>query len=158
MIIPYSFLDGSWTLPDEVIVGLWNKVEKQNLQNLTFKDREVKNVFDFMNLVKSPANICIVIVDEKSNPVGFSWINGMGKGYGFCHYFFFREYWGELTKFAKEGLKYWFDLALDGKPVFNVLIGVTPPENELGIKFAKKHGWQFIGEIPDVGCISFLHR
>lgn len=157
MIIPYAQVNGEWNLDDMILSGLWNKIEEQRLHVLTFKDRDVKSIGDFFMLMKSPQNIpCINVEEDK--PICVAWINGIGRGYGFIHYFFFKEFWGKSEKYAQEVLDYWWALEHNGKPVFNVLLGLTPPENKHGLSLTKRMGFTILGEIPQVGVVSYKER
>jgi len=157
MIIPFAFVDGNWTLSDSVLSGLWKKMETQRLHERTFKDGDVKTEDDFLKMMKSTHNIPVLCVDDEYSPAMIGWINGTGKKFGFGHFFVFREFWGRSVEFGNQVLDYWFSLGGED-PVFETLVGLLRPENQVAVHYSERLGFRRLGEIPSVGVVMYKTR
>ena len=158
MILPFSKVDGEWTLSDEALEYIWVKAQEQKLDKIVFTHGGLKSRHDFITMMKNPSNLPIIIADEeKERAVGIAWLNGIGHDYAHSHFFFFREYWGNSEKYGNEILNYWFSLG-EEKPLFKTLIGVIPESNRRAISFAKRLGYEFIGNVPHVGAVGYKLR
>jgi len=157
-LIPYVELNGSWTVTDDVIKTVYLKMKAQNLDRIVFSDSSVKDELNFLSRMKNRENLPIIIIDE-NNIIGFAWLNGLVKRRAFGHYFFFKEVWGKKTfEGAKLVIDYWLSLKTKNDYLFDFLIGNTPQENKLAIRFAQKLGFKIVGYVPTFGIISYLSR
>ena len=159
-IVPYVFYKGEWSLPDEVFLYLWIKIEKQNLVKRTFSDGSVKTSEDFFKMITNQRNMIAVVLNDDNKAIGMGWLNAITVQKANAHFLFLKEAWGKTTfDGARALIEYWFGLEIDGKPLFEVLLGQTPIENKPAINFIKRLGWVILGEIPKLGVlISYRER
>lgn len=143
-ILPYTELNGAWSLPDTAMAGIWQQLVEDGTAKIVFSEGEVTNAQEFITLCKNPANLpAIVYVDKECS--GLGWVNGIHKDKAFAHYAFFKSSWGHHTEgMAKALLDYWFQ---DLFP-FNMLIGQTPVWNRKAVRFLKRIGFAVLGELP----------
>lgn len=96
---------------------------------------------------------------------GFAWFNEVSDNHCTGHFCFFKETWGKSAfRLAEAVLRYWFAMPNSvGAPLFDVIIGRTPSENRLAVRFIRKLGFVVVGEIPKIAngeplTVSYLER
>jgi len=50
------------------------------------------------------------------------------------------------------------NLKTNGEYLFDCLVGTTPIDNKLAIRFAEKMGFTIVGFVPTFGILSYLER
>ncbi len=151
VLTPYIQINGSWTLPDEVIRGLCRLMIKERTFKKVFYAGTVKNEDEFLSMCKSPSQHTVLITKDDGQPAGMVWVNNFSHVSAQAHFCMFRNIWGERTvEAALKTLDYLFGLKRDDEPLLRVILGITPAENELGINFVKDFGGKIIGTIPNL--------
>ena len=150
MILPYSKVGGEWSIPDPIMVGLWDKAIKQGVDRKTFRGQSIVDSGQFLALMQTQGILPLLCVDD-FNPVCVAWLNSIGEKHGFCHFFFFKEFWGKAEQYGNEILDYWFQLV-------ETIVGILTPDNRLAIQYAAKVGFVRLGEIPHVGVFFYKTR
>jgi len=90
-----------------------------------------------------------VLVFFHDNFAGYAWLNGLSCKRAFAHFCFFNSVWGSTETIADAVLDYWFAMPdKDGTHLFEVLVGATPEDNRLAVRFNKRMGFNQIGVIP----------
>jgi len=154
VLIPYVELDGSWTIPDAEMRKVYDTLVGEKLLEILMPEGAVKSAGHFLALMKSPANLPVVLYSEK-NPAGIGWLNGLGRNSAFAHFCFFRSTWGRLTNaMGKKLLDYWFGFPGESGPLFDVLIGVLPAWNHKAAKYVRRMGFTHVGDVPMLGGAS----
>ena len=157
MLIPYAKVNGEWNIPDHLMMGMYTKLKAQNLHKTVFYDGSVNSEHEFLLVMQNTENLPIIAFDEV--PIGMGWINGISFKYALCHHFFFKEFWGKKTvEGAKSFIDYWFSMKDDKGYIFNTLLGMTPSNNKLAVRFLDKINFHKVGEIPHIGVISYTER
>lgn len=157
-LLPYVEVNGSWTIPDNLMQGLYLKLEAQGIAKNVFTDGSIRSGYEFLEKMKNGNNLPVAAIDD-NQVIGFGWLNTIAERRAFCHHFFYKEAWGKKTlSTAKEFINYWFDMKNGETYLFDYLIGMTPPENKIGIQFAKRLGFNIVGYVPTFGIISYLER
>lgn len=157
-IIPYApMAEDVYNIPDDAIAGVWQKCVEQKLNNIVFHDGSVKSEKDFIATMKRNGNLPAFAYD--GNVLGFAWLNDIAKNRAVGHFCMFRETWGyQSLEIGKRFIEYWFSMKDKGRPIFDVIIGNTPPENKKAIGYIKRLGFEVVGHIPYVGVISYKER
>jgi hypothetical protein len=149
-LIPYVEGNGSWSLPDTMMIGIFEKMQDHGLDKVVFVNGTVEDRAQWLNFVKTKTNLVHVIGNEEGVEL-VAWINNFGKNYAFGHFCFFPEAWGKNTiKLGKQSLDHWFGLNLEGKPVLDVILGQLPTSNEYAVKYIKKIGMTILGSVPNI--------
>jgi len=150
-IVPYVELEGIYTVPDETVKAVFFKMHLDGTWGTVFYDGLTNTPEDFIALLRSPMNYPVfVLVDGIVG--GVAWLNELRNNHGTAHFVVFKEHWGKnSTAMGKEVLQYWFSFKHeDGKPVFDVILGVTPSEYKPAIRFVTSLGFRVVGEVPKV--------
>lgn len=147
VLVPYVKAEDGYTVTDEAIRNLWRKLVYDKTAKTVFYDGAIFNENQFLDFFKNTSNLpLIALVDAEI--AGFAWLNGVGKGFAFGHFAFFKETWGKQTKeIGQRILDYWLSLG-DGTPVINTIVGMIPQFNSRAINYVIALGFKEIGEIP----------
>lgn len=149
-VIPYALTEKGYPIDDQVLSLIWKQIVNEGLDKKVFPDNSISTVADFLGLMKDTRNIPVFAFDGKL--LGLAWLNSVHDKHALAHFCMMREAWGKKTlQVGQEILKYWnsFD-------VLDVIIGNTPSDNKLAIKYIQKLGFTVIGEIPTIGKVSYL--
>lgn len=144
-ILPYSKVDEVWTVPNETIFGIFQKLHTDGTFKTVFYDGKTKTKEDLLSIFQSPNNLVIfILVDGFIR--GIAWINELNENHASVHFVGFKEVWGKQTvEMGKRALQFWFDFKkLDGSPRFDLLLGVTPSTYIHTLRFIKQIGCQLI--------------
>lgn len=150
-VLPYIEINGVRTVPDDVILHIFQKLQSDKTLSIVFYDGSVRTEDQFLNFIKSPMNcVCFGIMDGSIS--GLAWLNDINDGRGTAHFCVFKESWGKNAKLmAKEVMDYWFALTTStGKPLFHLILGVTPSNYKPALRFVSQIGFTLIGEVPKV--------
>ena len=149
ILIPYVQINGQWTLTDEMLAFMCGMMVKEGSAKTFFYDGAVLNESNFIRICKA-GNVHFMFSDD-GQPAAMGMLNNFGANYAHAHWLCFKNIWGKQTDEAiSKSLKYWFNFMKDGKPLFDVLLGIYPETNGRIDKFAKESGFTVIGAIPDI--------
>jgi RimJ/RimL family protein N-acetyltransferase len=149
ILIPYINIDGTWTLPDDVMRGLYQLIVHDETDKVFFYGGMVRNGDDFIQACRNNSNPCVVLEDN-GDPVAIAWLNNLEGKSAHAHWIAFKRVWGtgKAQEAATRILKYWFGFKYDGIPLFEVIVGVYPDNNKFIDNFVRKLGFTIIGNIP----------
>lgn len=152
LLIPYIVIDGNWTIPDELMRGLYRLMVQEGTEKIVYYSGTVRSEEDFIKSCRPPVSNTVLIVREEGEPVGIGWLNNFNHSSAHCHWVCFKRHWGTRRpdKAIKKVLSYWFGLEADGRPLFNILLGIYPAENEDINAFAQRAGFTIVGSIPNL--------
>lgn len=149
-LIPYSNLDGTWTLDDAVVLEAGRRAERQGILGVVFPDRKVSTAEEFLQMMQSPANLP-VFAFHAGRCAGVAWLNGIGSRHAFGHFLFLKESRGEIAREAGGlFLRYWKSFRDGDEPVLDVILGLVPTDNEPAIRFVQELGMVRLGDIPKI--------
>lgn len=151
-LIPYCKINGEWTLPDDLLRFAWSKMVEEDSAKTVFCDGRVKDTDSFIAACQSPdVQTHMMFRTDNGDIAAMGWLNNFAGNYAQCHWVCFKCIWGRTSNEAiSSSLKHWFSLALDGKPLFDVILGIYPADNECIDLFAKRSGFTVIGTIPNL--------
>lgn len=149
-LIPYTKIAGEWTLPDEIIASIWDRMMDEGTAKTVFCDGKIKNAGHLIEFFKKDKNLVHVVCDDTGNIEMVGWLNNFGDRTAQCHFNIFKRAWGRNSdELMKAVFRYWFNFKNDDGPVLDVIMGMIPAVNRLAIRFCKRIGVKFIGEIPN---------
>lgn len=150
-LIPYSKIDGSWTIPDEGMIDAFSRTQAQGSLNEIFWDGKIKTPEDFISYFKTPQNLPVFVFKD-TKPCGYAWINNIRANSAYSHFCVFKEFWGSPDKreIFESVIKYWFDFQGDSGPLFDTLIGMIPKFNTHAMRYVRDNGFTLVGEIPNM--------
>ncbi len=171
VLIPYVKIDGQWTIPDALMKGLYSLMVQEGTAEVVFYSGTVKNEDEFVKACQLDGTHTVVLLEEAGEPAAIGWLNNFMGATAHAHWLCFKRIWGtEKTDEAiRKTLEYWFHFEVQGKPLFDVLLGIYPEDNRFIDQFARKAGFTVLGTIPKLlynfweqrkvgAVISFIER
>jgi hypothetical protein len=132
-----------WSIPDNVMIGVWNKIVDSGRMEQTFYDGFIKNSDDFLDFMKSSTNILVLTAyDDHVEIVSIGWINGISNGIAYAHFCYLGKY---IKEAALMTIDFWKNL-----DSIKVLIGITPEEYVAVLKVIESWGFKSIGIVPSL--------
>ncbi len=148
-LIPYTEIDGIKTFKDSEIMGLYDRMDKEGVAEVTFSDGSVINRSEFLDMAK---NVGFFTVSTDVETVGFVWVTDIYMRKAQVHFCFFRSH----KEWAKKGVEIGKKTASslinlkDGNGyVFDVLLGITPKSNVPAVLWLHRIGLKKLCEIPN---------
>lgn len=140
---PCAFVDGQFSVPDEVLVCLWREMEATGKHKGLFYNGGVTDEVGWIDWLKSPANYPVLVIDSRRNSiVAVGWLNNTLDGAALAHFCILGLPFPEIGKAV---LGYWSSVG-----VLKVLVGFTPETNTMAIKYAEHIGFNRSGYIPQM--------
>jgi len=155
-LVPYVKYGGEWSVSDDNIMRLWDKLVEDKTHTTVFYDGGVTSREYFLKLMQSnDNNPLVVLIDQKI--AGFAWFNSVSDNFAFGHFAFFRSAWGVTDEVGQRIIKYWFSLTKStGEPIFKTILGAVPEFNERAIKFVQRIGFVKLGTIPEFSYFPYF--
>lgn len=150
ILVPYIQINGVWTIPDEVMRGLYGLMVKEGTAKVVFYSGTVKNQDEFLSACKSSGTHTVFVLEETGEPIAIGWLNNFMAQTANAHWLTFKSAWGtgKTDQAIQKTLNYWFHFTKNGESLFEVLLGIYPEENEHIDLFARQAGFTVIGIIP----------
>lgn len=147
-IYPYLQVNGSWTIPDNLMESLWHRMEAEGAAAKVFHSGSVQNVSSWIRFVKNPLNKIVTLYDLEANDViGIGWLNNMRYNHGFFHGFGFKNSWASKTIISgMKFLDYFF--GVEDPTGIETILSIIPEENRPARAFLKRLGFTGMGTIP----------
>jgi hypothetical protein len=148
-LLPYTAIDGIPTFTDSFIRGLYQRMAEEDLAEATFYDGTIRDAEGFLSAMKFGKNQFYVIA-YKRETVGCVWLNNFQIRSAECHFCFFSNLSGRET--IEVGQHIITEIVnmetVNGEPVFDVIVGITPTNNLAAIRFCRRLGFGIVGTMP----------
>lgn len=118
---------------------------REDVFHRVFYDGSVRDARAFLELMQKPANVP-VFVFEGAEPLGFAWLNGLNGGIAFAHFCGLKAAKGRTQQLGRLCIGYW----MKNFQFLRVILGLTPSNNKLAVRFIQRLGFTPLGEIPGV--------
>jgi len=133
-IWPMACIDGQWSIPDDILLGIWKQMVNSGKATKVFYNGTVRNADEWMAWTKSIGNYFVLVVNASEKKIAaVGWINAAHNGYGLAHFCVLGMPRPEMGSLA---INYWKSLGY-----FNVLIGITPETYSGVLRFIEKIGF-----------------
>ena len=147
--IPYTEVDGIRNFPDSYLKCLFERMQTEKLIGKVFYDGNVQTAEDFLDMMKYGQNKLFMIF-MGNELAGIVWLNNFQRRSANIHFCLFKNAWGkESVSIGKAILKEFLYMKDSQGYVFDVLIGETPANNRLAVKWIHESGMTVVGEIPN---------
>ena len=149
-IIPFYEKNGDQNFSDTYLAQVYRRIVREDTVKKVFYDGSARNTTDFIRFVTNPENE-IYFVKFKGREAGFFWLNKFRQKAYFINYCFYREFRGrkEALDVSQRVIDFVFNLADGaGGHRIDVLLGLTPADNKLAVKFLVKNGMTILGKVP----------
>jgi hypothetical protein len=157
-LIPYAVADGVPSFRDSEIRGWYERLEAEGLARWVFFDAKQLSGDDLLRLVKKPGNFTFTVWTEgehwRPEMAAFFWMHHFIGTTVFLHHVVFRKFHG--TQAVAIGK---FVLAEVTRMGFcESVMGITPANNRLAVRFAKSIGMQRLGVVPRIFYDAYENR
>lgn len=151
-IYPLVQIDGKWTIPDEVLVGIWGQIVSEGKNKDLFYDGTVNTMFEWVEFLKRPGTFPILVVDKaKKIVVHIFWLKDIFDIGAWVHHCSVGKYQRGAWEAARDHWRKYF-------PHLKLLLGMTPETNEKTIRLLEKIcKFTIVGKIPHM-CNFIDHR
>ena len=140
---PGAFIDGLFSITDELLVSLWREMVTKGKVRRLFYNGNVTDEASWIAWIKSSGNYPLLVVDKFSQRVVcVTWINNVADGAALIHFCILGLPRPEIGKAV---LRYWSDV-----DVLYVLVGFIPETNREAVKYAKRIGFKESGYVPSM--------
>ncbi|OIP45315.1 MAG: hypothetical protein COZ12_03240 [Deltaproteobacteria bacterium CG_4_10_14_3_um_filter_60_8] len=148
-ILPFRTEGGEPTFSDTHLAQVFRRLVREETLAKVFYDGAIVNTTDFINFFHNQENE-IFFVQEKSREVGFFWLNRFRHKSAFITYCFYRDFRGRHTLgISRATLDFLFSRTDHyGEHLTDVLLGLTPADNKLAVKFLLKNNMTILGRVP----------
>ena len=149
-LMPYTTRDGIPTFRNSELANIYARVFKEGWGLTMFDDGWCNKAQDWVEHITSPVVMFWGVYHEQEL-MGFFYINRIEKTYGHLHFGFFKAWWGkypEIMAAGKKALSLLLVQEYNGKPLFELLLGMYPAWNKHLLAYIKRHGAKVGEEIP----------
>lgn len=99
----------------------------------------------FVETMQKPSNVVVFFFDH-FEPLGLAWLNGLNGSTAFAHFCGLKSARGRSVEIGRAALGYW----MQNFKFLRVILGLTPSNNRLAVRFIERIGFSVMGEIPGV--------
>lgn len=151
IVWPYIKIEDNWTIPIEVIMGVWYRMVELNRVAPTFYDGGVQNVGEFIELMQDKTIYPVLIVSgDKVKFHLLAWLSSFSIGVSLGHFCYLDRYKKEITQLV---IDYWRKISL-----LRVIVGITPESYKLVLKIIQNAGFHIAGKIPEFCNMYYENR
>lgn len=142
-IYPLVQIDGQWTIPDEVLIGIWGQIVSEGKDKELFYDATIKTPFEWMGFIKRSGTYPVLVVEKKTKTVvHIAWLKDVFDIGAWAHHCSIGKYQRGAWEAVRDHWKKYFT-------TLKLLLGITPETNEKAVKFLQKIcKFTIVGKIP----------
>lgn len=147
-LVPYTQVNGEWSLPDHALAYVWREITNQGRGIQTFYDASVTTEQEFIYFMQDKRNLPVFVLDTEFKKIFMvAWLNSIIGRSAQSHFCCIGRY---KRGTAEKILSFWSKFKHDdGKPLFLTIIGITPATYSAAIKLLKIAGYQILGTLPN---------
>src|SRR4051812_3441135 len=110
-LVPYVEVNGQRILPDSFLVEVFEQMEDEDLVDTVFHSGSVKHQFDFIAMMKNPANLPLFVINRDNKCVMVAWLNAVSHTHASGHFCYFKSIGGiDPVEAGNRIVDYWFSL------------------------------------------------
>ncbi len=148
---PIFRTDDGWTVPDALLVKLWEQMVREGRAAKLFYSGTVANEFEWIDWLKDPSNFPVIVMDSREKKIAaIAWLNNKNSGTAQIHFCMFGP---PHPGVGEKVLRYFSSF-----PELHVIVGVTPEEYTTAIRYAKRIGFKAAGRIPNMLYMAYENR
>lgn len=169
-IMPLYGKDGTPNFSDSSLTQVFRRIVREGSVAKIFYDGSVRNSADFIRFARTRENELFFVAYD-GRDAGFFWLTRFRHKAAFITYCLYKEFWGdEGLLISRECLEFIFTRKDGhGEHLFEILLGLTPANNKLAVKFLLKNGMSVLGKVPGLlydasaeapvdGIFSYIQR
>ena len=151
-VFPLIMEHGQMNIPDEVLASIWAQMVTENKAQKVFYNGYITSVYDFITFLKTGGVLPILIADNETKSfVHIAWISDYGGGHACLHHCSL----GKFKRGAGKAILRFYELFKDpetGGAAFQVLIGITPENNDPAVRVARLMGFKMLTPAVPMLC------
>lgn len=142
-IYPLIQIDGEWTIPENVLLGIWHQIVNEGKDKHLFYDGTIKTAFEWMEFIKRPGTYPLLVAEiESKKVVHIAWLKDIFDIGAWGHHCSIGPYQRGAWEAVRDHWKKYFTN-------LKIVLGITPETNEKALKFALKIcKFKRVGKIP----------
>jgi hypothetical protein len=145
-IIPYLSSNGEWSIPDDVMGILFEKMQQEGTDKIVFFDGTINSISSFLKMCKDAQVAMHLVVEEGMKPIAIGWYHHIAEKMAQIHWTTFSASTKEQRHEAgMKSIEYWMKLT-----PMNVLLAIFPEENKKIKRYAESVGLQIVGSVPSM--------
>lgn len=154
---PFLGPDGMKNFTGKYLGLVYRRIVREESVYKIFYDGSVKNTHDFKKFAQDKENE-LFFVKYKGRDAGFFWLNRFRQKTAFITYCLYKEFWGkDALAISKLCIEFIFERKNSfGEHLVDVILGLTPANNKLAIKFLLKNDMTIMGRLP--GALRDAHE
>ncbi len=137
-------------MEDELLLLIWDEMVKTHKAEAVFYTGKIRNGDEWLAFIKTPKILPVAVANvKKAKFSGIAWLSDCMDGVAYAHFCVLGRPSRELGRVV---LDYWGSFTEDdSRPLFRVIVGVTPAHYELPLRFISLIGFKRLGGfIPDL--------
>lgn len=148
-IMPFRNESDAHNFSDTHLAQVFRRLVMEETLNKVFFDQAITNTTDFIKFCHNRENE-IFFVQAGGREVGFFWLNRFRHKSSFITYCFYRDFWGRnALKISRAALDFLFSRTdAYGEHLTDLLLGLTPANNKLAVKFMLMNKMTILGRVP----------
>ncbi len=149
-LMPYTIRDGVPTFRDSELANIYLRVIGEGWGEAMFDDGYINSPKEFVDYFTSN-EVMFWGVHHEEELIGFCYVNRIEKTYAHLHFGFFKKWWGrypEIMAAGRKALEMLLVKEYNGKPLFELLIGMYPSWNEHLLSYVRRQGAHTVTKVP----------
>jgi len=150
--LPYTKRDGIPTFRNSEIKDMYLRAIREGWHDQIFHDGSITNADAFVQYITGTGVLFWGIYHE-NDLMGFVWANRIEKTHCYCHFGFFKKWWGRDSILTRTGKQFMDMLLIQKYPketMFDLVLGMYPSTNTHVTAFMKRLGARQFVEIPNL--------
>lgn len=133
----------------------WLRLVDDGLAEHVFHDASVGDEDEFIAFAGAPGR-AFYAVYSGGDPAALFWLDGRAGRSARIHFAVLREFFGSPARVIGFYVTDWLlsVTGSDGRPLIDVLVGVTPATNRAALAFVRDLGFTVLGEVPHAAPLT----
>lgn len=156
-IVPFLGPAGTQNFTEKYLGQVYRRIVREESVYKIFYDGSVNNTYDFKRFATNKENE-LFFPKFKGRDVGFFWLNRFRQKTVFITYCLYKEFWGtDALTVSKVCIDFIFERKDPfGQHQVDVILGLTPANNKLAIKFLLSNNMVIMGKLP--AAVHDVHK
>lgn len=149
-IYPVVQIDGKWSVPDEVLVGIWAQIEAEGKVQHLMYDGTIRTPIDWVAFLHRPGTFPLLVVDpDQKTVVHIAWLKDLFDVGGWVHHCSVGRYQRGAWEAVRDHWRQYFTGV-------KLLLGLTPVTNEKAVKFLERIcKFTIVGTVPQMCRMAY---
>jgi hypothetical protein len=157
-LLPYVNQVGEYNMPDSFLAQAYRRTVIEKSIHKVFYDGSIQSSKEFIDYFKQE-RIELFFVYYRDEEVGFFWLSPFVKKSAFITYCIYKNFLRQSLLISQACIRGIFALEDEhGDKRLDTLLGITPADNKLALRFLTKIGMTVVGKIPGLICDAGIEK